>query len=465
MRPARWIHAASAICLSLALAVLGRPARGDASSDQAAALLVYPYVTVDSTAGTDTLLQISNTSDTPVTVRCIYEGGVLDPITGIRDLQLADFHFPLTPRQPIGWRASQGLAALPVVTPDGPSQIPAVPTDPFTGVLRCIAVDRNLVPVERNVLVGTATIGHRHSPDDALVDAAPYNAIGIGAHIGTNNGDATIALGFSGEYDSCPNFSVLPHFFDGALEPAARMSNVSTTLILIPCSDDLAHGLPGQATVTYEVLNEFEERFGSSEHLQFQAVKPLSSIGAVDPERSIFHVRVAGTLTGQTRIQATNGSGVLALAIEVHQDLSDPTRLRYAAFNAHRLGTRDQLDTLILPAITPQPATTPTSTGTATATRLVPTPTPTPTPTASVTSTATASATRTPTRTATPTNTPTVTPPAPSPTQVATSDGGSCAIAADGHSDPVAWAPLWLGLALFVRRRTRARRQRRDPDD
>jgi hypothetical protein len=447
MRPVRWMHAASAVWLSVAL-VSVRPARGDASSDQAAALLVYPYVTVDSAEGKDTLLQISNTSDTPVAVRCFYEGAALDPLNGITDLKVADFQFPLTPRQPIAWRATQG-AALPLETPGGPSQIPAVPTDPFTGVLRCIAVDRNLVPVERNVLVGMATLGQRRSAADSLADAAPYNAIGILARVGAGNGDDTIALGPSGEYDACPNFSVIPHFFDGALEPAAHTSNISTTLILVPCSEDLAHGIPGQATVTYEVFNEFEQRFGSSQHLQFQQVSALSAIGGANPDRSIFNVQVAGTLTGQTRIQTASGSGVLALAIETHRDLSDPTRMRRAAFNAHRLGTRDQLDTFVLPPSTPQPAMTPTNTGTATATPVVPTPT----PTASATSTATASATRT----ATPTNTPTVTPPAPSPTQVATSNGGSCAITSNGHSDPATWAPVWLGLALILRRRARAR--------
>lgn len=454
MRPTgHFIELAS---LALALVAAVRPVRGDVSADQPAAMLVYPYVAVDSAEGGDSLLQISNTSTTPVVVRCFYESAVRDPF-GLADLKMLDFQFQLTPRQPIAWRASQGLAAFPL---DGVnhvgsagifnenSQIPPVPSDPSVGFLRCIAMDRNLVPVERNVLIGTATIAEPHSSDNSSTDVAQYRAIGIPARIGAGNGDDALVLGGpNAEYDGCPLTNVIPHFFDGALEPAARTSSISTTLVLIPCSDDLAQQVPGEAAVTYEVFNEFEQRFGTSHHLQFQQVSALSAIGGANPDRSIFNVQVAGTLTGQSRIQAVSGSGILALAIETHRDLSDPTRIRRAAFNAHRLGTRDQMDTFVVPPSTLPPTIAATHTATATATPRVPTPT------------ATATATATSTRTATPTGTPSVTPPAPSPTRTAPNSSGGCAVALQQQLDSTTACTLLLGPALALLRRRRARRE------
>jgi hypothetical protein len=466
MRPARVRRAAHAAWIVLAMVAGVRPALGDASADQAAALLVYPYITVDNAGGADTLLQISNTSTTPVVVRCFYEGAVVDQVFGIRDLKIADFLFQLTPRQPIAWRASQGLAMLPLdgantIGPDSAlnedSHIPAVPTDPFVGILRCLAVDRNLVPVERNVLIGTATLGQRRSPDDSLAEATQYRAIGITALGGTGNGDDTLVLGGTNpEYDACPRYNVVPHFFDGALEPAAHTSSVSTMLVLIPCSDDLAHGLLGQSQVMYEVFNEFEQRFGTSQPLTFQQVSALSAIGGASPDHSIFNVQVSGTLTGQTRIQAVDGSGILALAIETHRDLSDPTRVRWAAFSAHRVGTRDGQDTLVVPQRTSLATTTPTSIATPTATPPVATPTASSMP---LTPTATATATASSTRTVTPTSTPSITPPVPTPTHTAGDNGGGCSITA-GHRFPAASAAaLLLGPALLLLGRHRGKRE------
>ena len=445
MRLTRPVYAVGITCFLL---VALQPSHAGASSDHAAALLVYPYIAVDTTAGTDTLVQISNTSDTPVGVRCLYEGAILDPIGGVVDLTVADFQFQLTARQPIGWRASQGLAAVPLSNDDS-SQIPAIPTQPFTGILRCVAIDRNLVPVERNVLVGAATLGQRHTPNDDLTEVAAYNAIGLAAHVGVGNGDDTLVLGGpDAEYDACPNFSVIPHFFDSAIEPAGRASSISTTLVLVPCSDDLAHTIPGHAVATFEVFNEFGQRFGTSQAVTFQQVSVLSAIGGViNPDRSIFNVQVAGTLTGQTRIQSAAGSGMLALAIETYRDLGDPTRTRRAAFNAYRLGVRDQPDTFVLPASTPQPTSTATRIGTPTSTRQVLTPTP------------TAAATASSTRTFTATGTPSVTPPAPSPTPtVAPSSSGGCSVAMQ-QGDGATVGLLLLGPALALLRRRRASRE------
>ena len=52
-------------------------ARADVSSTNAAAILVFPKIVVDTTTGgpderTDTIIQITNTADVPVNVRCFW---------------------------------------------------------------------------------------------------------------------------------------------------------------------------------------------------------------------------------------------------------------------------------------------------------------------------------------------------------------------------------------------------------
>jgi len=456
--------------VALTLAISAQPARAEVGSDQAAAIVIYPYVTADSAQSADTFLQLSNTSTEAVVVQCFYEGGPQGTTV--------DFQFQLTPRQPIAWRVSAGLSNFPLdgVNRTGPggafnanSRIPPLPDDPYVGDLRCIAVDANLVPAERNVLIGTATIEHRRSPNDAALDAAQYNAIGVQAHAGAGNGDNTLVLGgTNAEYDGCPNLNVIAHFFDGALDPVGQMSSVSTTLILVPCSQNLLTQVPGEAVVMYDLYNEFEQHFQTQKVMHSQQVSTLSTIDVADPTRSIFNVLVSGTLTGQTRIQVESGSGVLALAIETHSDVGDPTRMTRAAFNAHLVGTRDQADTFVVlggaaPAGTPTP--TASSTATSVPTRVA-TATPTVTPTRSATRTAepTNTAGGPPTNTATktatirPTTTPSATQAAPSATATAGNNDDGCSITS-GSRHTAATSLVLLGPALLLLAARRARRK------
>jgi len=457
--------------LALAVMLSVSPARGDVGSDHAAAMVVYPYVTLSTSQGVDTILQLSNTSTDPVVARCFYESAPTDdPLVPCNGVEVVDFQFELTPQQPIGWRASEGLANFPLdginqVGPGGAfnqnSLIPPVASDPYVGSLRCVAVDANLVPVERNVLVGTATIGQRRSAADPSLDTAQYNAIGFLAHAGAQNNDETLVLGGeNAEYDACPNVAVIPHFFDGAVEPATRASSVSTTLVLVPCSRDLAHLVPSDAVVMYDVYNEFEQHLSTRKALHCQQVSTLSTIDTANPSRSIFSVQVTGTLTGQTHLQTVSGSGILALAIEAHSDLNDPTRTARAAFNAHMIGARAEADTVVIFPSTPSPSASATRTSTATVTAQVATPTPTATttPTSVRTATPTNTAIRTNTGTAKPTNTPSATAVAPSPTLTA-ADSGGCAITAGQQPTAVVALALLLGPALALRRWRRATRQ------
>ena len=398
MGQARWT---SVLVGTVMLAVCGiRPAVADIRSDQAAAILEWPsvlFAEADVLPGPlevlDTVLQMSNTSTDPVFVWCFYENAnshctntglvclaaedCCDSTTGCGicrpDWNETDFRVQLTPRQPIGWLASQGLAgfdgtppktfgtfALSGVFPNvgiggssnAGSRIPPVPESPFNGSLRCIAVDEDNIPVDRNVLKGESTLeiaADGTGDDFDVLQVAKHNAIGIQAIEGAVNDDNVLVLGGpDAEYNGCPNFLILNHFFDFALNPAvppgypSGPAPILTVLTLVPCSQDFLRQIPGAAVVQYLVFNEFEQRVSTSKPFDCKFISLISNIDTTQNERSIFSAGVAGTLTGQTRLNAI-GSGVLGVATEIH-DLA-----AIADFNLHYQGDRTDPDFIILP--------------------------------------------------------------------------------------------------------------------
>lgn len=211
-----------------------RPVRADVASDEPAAILVFPKIVVDISVPQiappnriDTLIRVSNTSDSPITMQCFYVNATplctngtgscisspvtCTPLTACQSqCNERDFVVTITAGQPIAWLASRGAAAcgqdadprlpcLPLsdtgrLGPSGQvnndssgqitSLIPAVAEDPFIGELKCIAVDLNDVPQLRNDLKGEAEIV-RSAPGTVAVagpiDVEGYNAIGIQA--------------------------------------------------------------------------------------------------------------------------------------------------------------------------------------------------------------------------------------------------------------------------------------------
>jgi hypothetical protein len=390
-------------------------ARADVTSDEPAAILVFPKVVVDT--GTppatargpvDTLIRVTNTSTQAVSIHCFWINAnghcsnspltICDPnVVGLNSpcgtsgicqpgWQETDFFVNVTARQPVAWLASQGARACedtpdrwvpcfplgandpPSSSNNGGSSVLAVAEDPFVGELKCIAVDKNDVPVDSNVLKGEAEIV-RSTPTQ--VDVAGYNAIGIPAIPGRNNQDSVLVLGGGcvggsraqlsctndadcpggrcpGEYSSCPNILILDHFFDGADDPISG-KEVNTDITLVPCSEDFLNQVPVRTPVQFLVRNEFEQRFSTSRAVTcFQEFR-ISNIDTSSKDRSIFSAAVSGTLTGQTRIRGVmdqdpaHGHTLLGVAEE----------FRYgggtAAFNLHFDATRPQSDFIYLP--------------------------------------------------------------------------------------------------------------------
>lgn len=425
-RPAgRMVPQISSVGLALLVFLVAAAARADVASDQAAAILVFPKLFVDTSgiAGrgrVDTLIRVSNTSTQPISMRCFYadatpwctndSGTCLWPnitCTGTCEArwQETDFVVNITARQPIAWLVSQGATACTQTTTPGQpcfqltndgrfgpngqtntgSLIPPSSQDPFVGELTCVAVDRNDVPVERNHLKGEVEILRVDVPvptGQLSTDVETYNAIGIPAIPGANNGDNTLLLGGNlcaggdnaqnvcagpadcpggscvsvGEYSGCPNVLVLDHFFDGAFDPVAVGSTgshnlpVTTVLTLVPCSEDFLTQAPLTTTVQFLVFNEFEQRFSTSRPVTCFDERPIwSIINTRNQDKSIFSAAVSGTLTGQTRIlgvpdkDSKHGHALLGVAEEFRAGGGA------AAVNLHFSGSRPQGDLIYLP--------------------------------------------------------------------------------------------------------------------
>lgn len=375
--------------------LLGGTAVADVTSDQAAGIVVYPKLVLDTSAGVDTVIQLSNTSDEPVNVRCFYVNANAhcsnapseicrtnedcgDSATCVDGWQEIDFRMTLTSRQPLVWTLGDGLpvGAFPLdgfvrIGPDGQSNsdsaIPAAPEDPMIGELKCVQVGEDEAPIDRNDLKGEATIVTARDAADLPLDARAYNAVGIQAREGANDGDNTLVVGAEGEYNGCPNILILDHFFDDATMPNDAV--VRTDLTLVPCSEDFEMQECFPTTVQFLVYNEFEQRFSTSMTVECFEEIGLSDIDTRDRAmgdsdaastgdlRSIFNVNVQGTLAGQTRIRGVDdgaeayGNGLIGVMEEFHR--SDPanldTVLSTAAANIHEVGERSAPDMIQLP--------------------------------------------------------------------------------------------------------------------
>jgi hypothetical protein len=372
-------------------------ARADVTSTNPAAILVFPKLVVDSTdplRQVDTIIQITNTADTPVNARCFYVNAnghcsndptvVCDPestdpsqcgTTGIcrPGWVETDFAFRLTTKQPVVWTVSTGLPTLPLDSPScqitsmsnvNCGSVPPAPEDPMIGELKCVEVDDSEAPVDRNDLKGEATIESVHVYEnegfEVQMDSRGYNAIGIKAVEGGNNGDDVLSLD-NQEYNACPNMLVLDHYFDDARDPSDG-DRVRTDLTFVTCSEDFLTQVPVSSTVQFLVYNEFEQRFSTSRKVTCVTEVPLSNIDTrptpKDDYASIFNVEVQGTLTGQTVMRAVAGSetnighGILAVAEEFHLP-EIVGEAKSAAYIPAQRGVRTQPDFIYLPLAGP----------------------------------------------------------------------------------------------------------------
>jgi hypothetical protein len=369
MRTMKMMFLGAAVALSMGAA------QADVVSDRATALLIWPDIKYAPEMGddsVDTVIQISNTSAEPILAHCFYEnanshctnnGQVCEGPTDCCNSSTGcgiclpgwletDFRVRLTPRQPLGWTASQGLTQFPLpggpgrTGPDGSSnagsRIPPVAEVPYTGALKCIAINDDGTPSDRNVLKGESTHVYANG------DAAKHNAIGIEAIEGAVNDDNELILGGGeAEYNGCSNILIVNHMFDLGIHPAIDDIDAEslTNIVLVPCTQDLLRQIPGRAVVQFLVYNEFEQRFSTSRTADCKADWRLSEIDTTDPQRSIFSAGVAGTLVGQSRLNPI-GSGFVGIANEL---VDGEVYYSRSSFNINLQGDRAEADVITLP--------------------------------------------------------------------------------------------------------------------
>ena len=371
------------LATTLVLVIGGGQVRADSTTERGSSILIFPKVVFDSQGvignKVDTLIQLSNTSNSLVWAHCFYVNAApadptLPPSSLNPPLWLeTDFDIVLTRQQPTHWLVSAGRRVDfsdesctktfhdcfdAGFDPGWNSTVPPAADDPFVGELKCIEVDNTGAPINGNDLKGEATIVNL---PPAVGDASKYNAVGLrglNTNLNSNNGDNFLCLGDGGtgpchngaEYSACPNTVILNHFAESSSDPAVDAlgngpSQVTTEVTIAPCSEDFENQLPATLTIQFQLTNEFEQVLSGSTAVTCWANLRLADI-------PVFDLRFLGTRFAQTRLWSAprekGGAGFVAVSEEFHQQGTVPVVSR-AAFNLHGEGDRVGGDVIHLP--------------------------------------------------------------------------------------------------------------------
>src|SRR5262245_16130295 len=205
----RTIRVTILLCAAILLC-LAREGIADITIERSASILVFPKII--SNGSRETVVQITNTSNSLVRAHCFYVNAALrDPTLPQGPLNPplwleVDFDIQLTKQQPTYWIVSEGRDVNPtdepcsrdnVICPNAgidPGHVPPVVPD-FVGELKCVEVDDSGAPLSGNHLKGEATLFSRLGQDVirddvliAFVGSSKYNALGVLGE--ENNGDA-----------------------------------------------------------------------------------------------------------------------------------------------------------------------------------------------------------------------------------------------------------------------------------
>jgi hypothetical protein len=365
-------------------------AGADISTERSGSIVVFPKVLA--TTERDTIIQLTNTSNSLVRAHCFYVNGAVDPVTEEPLWIETDFDIALTKQQPTHWLVRTGRPVNPTDAPCGPMNSACVNAgfDPglvppvifgFEGELKCVEVDDSGAPLAGNHLKGEATLVTL-----ATGDVSKYNGVAV---LGSeNNGDGTLVLGggqcvgdgpeqgavctsdddcggaapCAPEYNACPDTWILNHLADGApnpaieaLEPGGATSSVETFLTVVPCSQDYENQFPTTVVIQVRTWNEFENVFSFSFPVTCWRDVDLGELGATF---LTFDGQLAGQLPStfplgtmylQTRLRAAGGTprGMLMVAEEFHTDESGDVAA--AAVNLHIEGENAVPDVMIIP--------------------------------------------------------------------------------------------------------------------
>jgi hypothetical protein len=325
------------------------------TTEHGASIVVFPKVAADGTR--DTVIHITNTSNSARLARCFYVNGALtDPGSppGPSNpplCQVTDFIIKLTAQQPVHWVVSNGRTvpppcdtqpSLPQCFTD-PGAVPPTSASPFEGELLCVEVDQAQTPLPGNALIGEAAV-----TDLGTGDVATYNAIGFRG-FDSNNGDNALCMGgavnancpMGAEYEACPQTWTLDHLADGAEDVLVGAgSAVRTNLTVVPCAHDFSTPAPQTVTLQFQITNEMEQLFSATTTVTCWKDAPLIAINPA------FSVGTLGSAYAQTRI--TSSGGFMVVAQEFH-DSGSAALTASSIANVHVEGARADGDVILLP--------------------------------------------------------------------------------------------------------------------
>jgi hypothetical protein len=348
----------------VAVAIAAGPAFAEVTTERPGSIVIWPKVIGN--GGADTIIQISNVSNSMVHAHCFYVNAALEPAPPpqlglVPKWQEVDFDIWLTKQQPTHWVASLGRRIFPLdpectTTVDqcndsglDPGRVPPVPPD-FVGELMCIEVDSSGAPISGNHLKGEATLVVGNLDPFNTGDVSKYSALAI---VGLDTNDANNVLCLGGgvtsqcvrgaEYNACPQTTLLTNFATGADNPQlGDMSEVGTVVTIVPCTQNFEAQKPASVVVQFQVTNEFEETFSASTTVTCWANFELSDVNSV-----VFDVDTVGSRFLQTRMTPVkDSSGIVAVAEEVHRLGAIAGR---AAFNLYTIGERPTADVITIP--------------------------------------------------------------------------------------------------------------------
>jgi len=371
MRRQRGLIRLIGLAALVGVAFVARPAVAAVTTEQSASILIFPKVIAD--GARDTIIQITNTSNSMRHAHCFYvngaptipgqppggficKGGALNGLScnprvaGICGDNAVceqvnpplcteiDFDIWLTKQQPTHWVVSTGRLYPSFEntcrvgncdTTSGPAgghpccdagldpgRVPPV-VPGFTGELKCIEVDAGGAPLPGNSLKGEATL-----EEIATGDVSKYNAIGLKG-LNPNNMDNVLCLGHGGgancpggpEYEGCPATWILDHNAVGADDLVVREgSSVGANLTVVPCTENFELQSTPAVTLQFSITNEFEQTFSASTTLTCWASLNLETINP------IFQAKNLQGSVVQTRMRAAASTpvGVTAVIEETH---------------------------------------------------------------------------------------------------------------------------------------------------
>jgi hypothetical protein len=328
-----WLYGLGVVLAAMAL--LGTRAGADVTSDRPGSVVIWPKVIADGTR--DTIISLTNTSNTQAYAHCDYVNGIgICSVSGAyctlpsenaapdapacpggsADIcQLnwikENFDIILTRQQPTFWRVSTGRIFDPIVDLQPgiecktgglpPRQtcpgfflsgqvIP--PVQPFRGELRCVQTSMDGNAIAGNALKGEAkieTLGE-------IPQLSEYNSINVRAISPPVDDPSILPLNGADPsqtdynvYNACPEAVEVTNYGRGAddlvaaeINPAACAGSgcpVTTEFTVIPCRADYENDIPTHFTLNIDYTNEFEQTVSTGGDFDCWTTFTLENLG------------------------------------------------------------------------------------------------------------------------------------------------------------------------------------------